>query len=405
MRNQKRLLNQDIILSTIVLLLIVATFVLPDLYQTPYGRNVARAKARVVSIDNSALEYYGVITAGAQSMQVEILNGEYKGQVTEATNILLGKMETDKMFLEGDTVLLVLDNVENGKVVAATAYDHFRISTEVLLIALFIALLTAFAGWRGIRSVLAFLFTVMIIWKLLLPGILLGKDPLLIALISVTIITAVTLFMVAGVNKTAVVAFLGSVLGIILTMTLSLILLPVFKLHGAIQPFSETLLFMGFEILNLSRLFIAAIFIGASGAVLDVAIDVATAMNEVIEKRPDLSFKELVASGLAVGRNMTSTMVTTLLMAYVSGYMALLMVFILQGIPPVYLVNTNYVASEILKTVVGSFGLVAVAPFTALVGGLIFLNTPREVDDERETESVSARSKPAAGENWSGSAD
>jgi uncharacterized membrane protein len=68
---------------------------------------------------------------------------------------------------------------------------------------------------------------------------------------------------------------------------------------------------------------------------------------------------------------MTSTMVTTLLMAYASGYMALLMVFMAQGVPPLYLLNTNYVAAEILKTVVGSFGLIAVAPFTALVGGFI----------------------------------
>ncbi len=398
MKNKKIRLNQDAIFSIIVLLLIVMMFVLPDLYQTPFGRNTERAKGRIVSVDNTNLEHYGVITAGSQSMSVEILNTKYKGQITDASNILLGKMETDKMFLEGDTVFLVLDKIENGKVVSSTAYDHFRINLEIILVGLFAAGLIAFAGWRGVRSILAFLFTVMIIWKLLLPGILLGKDPLLVALLSVTIITAVTLFMVAGINRTAVVAFLGSLLGILLTITLSLVLLPAFKLHGAIQPFSETLLFMGFEVLNLARLFIAAVFIGASGAVLDVAIDVATAMNEVIEKRPDLNFKELVASGLSVGRNMTSTMVTTLLMAYVSSYMALLMVFILQGIPPVYLVNTNYLASEILKTVVGCFGLVAVAPFTALVGGFVFLNkSKREVNDDERAKSVFAGSEPGTG--------
>jgi uncharacterized membrane protein len=281
-------------------------------------------------------------------------------------------METDKIFLEGDTVFLVLDKIENGQVVNATAYDHYRISYEVIILLCFMALLIAFAGWRGVRSILAFLFTIVIMWKVLLPGILMGKDPLAISLVTVTIVTAVTLTLVAGLNKTALVAFIGSLLGILLTLGLSLVLLPLFKLHGAIQPFSETLLYMGFEILNLTRLFIAAIFIGASGAVLDVAIDVSTSMNEVIEKRPDLTAKELIASGFSVGRNMTSTMVTTLLMAYISGYMALLMVFMAQGTPPIYLVNTNYVAAEILKTVVGSFGLVTVAPFTAVVGGFIF---------------------------------
>lgn len=365
-------LNQEIIFSLIIVLSIVAMLIMPDLYVSPFGRNVERAKARVLSVDNSHLEYYGVVTSGSQSLQVEILNSQYKGQIVDASNVLLGKMETDKVFLEGDTVFLVLDKVENGQVVNATAYDHFRISYELIVLLCFMALLIAFAGWRGLRSILAFSFTIVIMWKLLLPGILAGKDPVIISLITVTIVTAVTLFLVAGLNKTALVAFIGSLLGILLTLGLSLLLLPAFKLHGAIQPFSETLLYMGFEIMNLTRLFVAAVFIGASGAVLDVAIDVSTAMHEVIEKRPDLNFKELVASGFSVGRNMTSTMVTTLLMAYISGYMALLMVFMAQGVPPIYLVNTNYVAAEILKTVVGSFGLVTVAPFTALVGGFIF---------------------------------
>jgi len=345
----------------------------PDFYESPFGHNVERARARVLSVDNSALEYYGVVTAGSQSVQVEILNTDYKGQIVTATNILLGKMETDKLFLQGDLVFLVLDKVENGQVINATAYDHYRIHVEIILVILFAILLIAFAGWRGVRSILAFAFTVIIIWKLLLPVILIGKDPVIIAFIVVTIITAVTIFLVAGITKTAIVAFTGSLLGILLTLILSLVLMPYFKLHGAVQPFSETLLFMGFEILNLTRLYIAAIFIGASGAVLDVAIDVATAMNEVVEKRPDINFKELLKSGFTVGRNMTSTMVTTLLMAYVSGYLSLLMVFMAQGVQPIYMINTNYVASEILKTVVGSFGLVTVAPFTALIGSFIFL--------------------------------
>lgn len=370
---RKKVNKKEIIFSMFILVLILILLIMPDLYQSPYGRNVQRAKARIVSVDNSQLEYYGVITAGVQSMQAEILNTEYKGQVVNATNTLLGKMETDKLFLEGDTVFLVLDKIEAGQIINATAYDHYRLQLEIVLLILFAVLLIAFAGWRGLRSILSFVFTIVIIWKLMLPGILMEKDPVLIAFITVILITAVTIFLVAGINKTAIVAFLGSLLGILLTLVLSLVLLPSFKLHGAIQAFSETLLFMGFEVLNLSRLFIAAIFIGASGAVLDVAIDVATAMNEVIEKRPDLSFQELVASGFAVGRNMTSTMVTTLMMAYVSGYMSLLMVFMAQGVQPIYMVNTNYVASEILKTVVGSFGLVAVAPFTALVGGLVFV--------------------------------
>ncbi|MEZ4526592.1 MAG: YibE/F family protein [Desulfobacterales bacterium] len=227
---------------------------------------------------------------------------------------------------------------------------------------------------------LSFFFAVLIIWKIMLPGILTGYDPVWIAFAVVTAISAVTLFLVAGNIKTAMVAWIGSLLGILLTTGISMLLFEHFRLHGAVLPFSETLLYSGFDSLNLEKLFVAAVFLGASGAVIDVAIDVAAAMYEVAHKRPDLSVKELTKSGFAVGRAMVSTMVTTLLMAYLSGYMALLMVLLSKEIPPVQILNLNFIAAEVLKTVVGSFGLVTVAPFTAIVGGILYAKRSQEYE-------------------------
>ncbi|MFZ5916510.1 MAG: YibE/F family protein [Chloroflexota bacterium] len=369
----KRRLGRDAALSGLVLVLSVALLVLPAGFESPFAQKVSRVRGQVLEVDNSLIQQFGIVKAGSQVLIVKILNGPYEGQQVEASNNLIGKMETDKMFQVGDIAFLVLDAVEEGRAVSATAYDHYRLNIELLLVVLFAVLMIGFAGWGGVRALLSFFFALLLMWKVLFPNILLGKDPVLIALAVVTGITAVTLYLVAGVNKTAWVALLGSLLGILLTTALAMILLPAFRLHGAIQPFTETLLYSGFEHLNLTRVFLAAIFIGASGAVLDVAIDVSTAMSEVIQKRPDLARRELITSGFVVGRNMTSTMVTTLLMAYASGYMALLMVFMAQGIPPLFLLNTNYLAAEILKTIVGSFGLVTVAPFTAIVGGFIYV--------------------------------
>ncbi len=381
--------NRDIALVLVILLISAALIAFPSGYESAFGKDVERARARILQVDNTEIQKFGIVSTGTQVLKVRILEGAYKGQEVPATNTLLGKMETDKMFGVGDQAFLVLDDVEDGRVLQATAYDHYRLTIELVLVVLFAALLISFAGWGGVKALLSFAFAVLVMWKALLPSILLGRDPVWISLGVVTIITAATLYLVAGVNKIALVALVGSLLGILLTIGLALLLLPPFRLHGAIQPFSETLLYSGFDHLNLTRVFLAAIFIGASGAVLDVAIDVSTSMNEVIEKRPDLPRRELIGSGFNVGRNMTSTMVTTLLMAYASGYMALLMVFIAQGIPPLYLLNTNYVAAEILKTIVGSLGLVTVAPFTAIVGGFIYVGG--RFAHEKNVESGTAR--------------
>jgi uncharacterized membrane protein len=385
-------LNRDVILVLVILAFSIALLIAPSGYESAFGKDVVRARGHILEVDNSHIQTFGIVSTGEQILRVRVLEGTYTGQEVEAGNVLVGKMETDKMFKAGDIAFLVLD-FDGDELFAATAYDHYRLDVELLLVVLFAALIIGFSGWGGVKALLSFVFALLLMWKILFPNVLLGRDPILIALAVVALITTATLYLVAGVNKTALVALLGSLLGILLTVGLAQILLPQFHLHGAVQPFSETLLYSGFEHLNLTRVFLAAIFVGASGAVLDVAIDVATAMSEVINKRPDLSRKELIRSGFVVGRNMTSTMVTTLLMAYASGYMALLMVFLAQGIPPLYLLNTNYVAAEILKTVVGSFGLVTVAPFTAIVGGLIYVKK-KEVIVEHEQKQGLAEPHP-----------
>jgi uncharacterized membrane protein len=95
-------------------------------------------------------------------------------------------------------------------------------------------------------------------------------------------------------------------------------------------------------------------------------------MYEVVRRKPDIAFKDALQSGMHVGRAVLGTMTTTLLLAYSGGYITLLMVFMAQGVPLANLFNLNYVAAEVLHTLVGSFGLVTVAPFTALTGAFIF---------------------------------
>ncbi len=374
--NGARRVRTDLFFVALVLVILGLLFVAPSFYESPYAQTTLRSRGRVLAADNSLVQQYNIVRAGSQVLQVEITKGEYAGQVVTAGNDLIGKMETDKMFQEGDEVYLVL-SVRGGEIKQATAYDHYRLDVELALFALFALLLIGFAGWTGVRALVSFLFAIMMIWKVLLPAILAGYDPILVSFAVVACLTAVTLTLVAGANRTALVAILGALLGLTLTCALAMLLLSPFHLHGAVLPYSETLLYSGYADMNLSRLFVAAIFVGASGAVMDLSIDVAAAMAEVAEKRPDLSFGEMVRSGFSVGRAMTGTMVTTLLMAYIASYMALLMVFLAQGVPPLNILNTNYVAAEILRTLVGSFGLVTVAPFTALVGGIALVGWPR----------------------------
>ena len=137
------------------------------------------------------------------------------------------------------------------------------------------------------------------------------------------------------------------------------------------MPNSESLLYSGYQGLNLTRIFMASIFIGSSGAVMDLSVDITSAVKEVVDKKPGMGWREAARSGMNVGRAAMGTMTTTLLLAYSGGYVALLMVFMAQGTPVWNILNYKYVASEIIDTIVGSFGLVTVAPFTAVTSGYL----------------------------------
>ena len=128
-----------------------------------------------------------------------------------------------------------------------------------------------------------------------------------------------------------------------------------------------------FAQLDLSKIFFAGIFLASSGAMMDVAVDIAVAVGELADKKPDLTRAQAIASGMNVGRAVVGTMTTTLLLAYSGSFTALMMVFIAQGTPAVNILNLTYIAAEILHTMVGSLGVVLVAPFTALLSGWLLV--------------------------------
>ncbi len=185
------------------------------------------------------------------------------------------------------------------------------------------------------------------------------------------ILTVIIIALVYGFDRRCAAAVSGSFLGIVFTCILGIIFTDMFKIHGAVMDYSESLLYSGYSYLNLTQIFMASIFIGASGAIMDLAVDITSAVHEVVEKRPDLSWFEAMRSGMNVGRSAMGTMTTTLLFAYSGGYVALLMVFMAQGTPMSSIFNYKYVAAEIIHTIIGSFGLVTVAPFTALCAGVL----------------------------------
>ncbi|MBN2341631.1 MAG: YibE/F family protein [Deltaproteobacteria bacterium] len=328
-------------------------------------------KVTVEKVDHSELHTHGVTQSGTQRVTVRILEGTHKGKTAIAENYLIGKLEIDKVYDPGDIALATVKH-RNGRILAVTLHDHYRIHIECILFGAFFISIILIAGKTGARAVLTFVFTAIFLWKVLFPAFLRGWDPIWVSVAAMTILSAVIIFGVAGFERKGAVAFGGTIGGILVTCGLSLLFGSFFNLPGAVRPFSETLLHTGFPGMNIERLFLAGIFIASSGAVMDVGMDISASMNELFEKKVRLTFHDRFRSGMAVGKAVIGTMTTTLLLAYTGGYTAMFMVYMANGTPIVQMLNIQYIAAEMLHTLVGSFGLVTVAPLTALFGAVMF---------------------------------
>ena len=374
MRNSKELRhywNANVILVFFLLVLCTVLWFLPSGFEerVPKGSHLARGK--VVAVDDSAVRRAVLIKYGHQNLTVNLLNGPLEGRETQAFNQLTGKLELDQFYVEGDTILVEY-SLKDGKIWSAVARGHYRLGVEALLLGLFAFLVIGFGGWTGVKALVSFLFTALMIWKVMVPSFLKGYDPVFIGLGVVLALTGSICFLVGGVNRKGLATFIGSAMGLGLTCILATVFIDLFRLHGAVRPFAEIVLYSGFPHLDLTKIFLAGVFTACSGAVMDLSMDISAAMHEVMASKPDISLKEHIASGMAVGRAVIGTMTTTLLLAYSGSYVTMLMVFMGRGVPMENIFNLNVVSAEIINTVVGSFGLVTVAPFTAVVAGFLY---------------------------------
>jgi uncharacterized membrane protein len=338
---------------------------------------VFRARARVESVDNSDVRTNLIVKTETQILQLRLISGPHKGAQLDGINYLTGKMELDEWYEQGQTILTEYE-LKDGLPAHARPRGIYRLHLQFALIGLFALLLLALAGWTGINAILSFVVSALLLWKLFFPLLLLGWPPLLTGLALTALLTSIITLAVGGISRRGMAAFTGSMLGVLLTCGLAVVFNRAFHLHGAVRPFAETLLYAGYYDLDLTRIFIASVFIASSGAVMDLAMDIATAMDEIKHQHPEITFSQHCLSGLRVGRAVIGTMTTTLLLAYSGSHITMFMLFIARGLPLANIFNTPLVAAEILNILVGSFGLVTVAPFTVLIAGLFYHRGSRQ---------------------------
>lgn len=363
--------KKNVVFILIFFAIIAALLALPTGFEDARQfKDAEKCKVLVEAVDNSSLINTGLIRTGQQVCTVRFLSGKFKMQTAEGWNMLGGSLSQDKLFRPGDKAQAVVHHYD-GEIISVNLIDYYRMDGELLLALAFAVFLVVFARGVGLRSVFSFAITILVLWKILVPLFLKGHNPIFVGLAAVAIMTFVILALVYGFDKKLLSSFCGAMSGIVFAMVLSIICTSSFHIHGAVMANSEALLYSGFQDLNLTQIFMASVCVGASGSVMDLSVDITSAVSEVVRNCPGISRKEAIKSGLTVARAAMGTMTTTLLLAYSGTCIATLMTFMAQGTPVYNILNNNIVAAEIINTIAGSFGLAMTAPLTAVIAGTV----------------------------------
>lgn len=355
-----------------LLIFLTILLLLPTGFDKQLYIHTEGVKAKVLSVDNSNVINTGLFRQGDQRVTIQIETGSYKGQVVDADNMLKGSLAEDKIFVEGDRAWVLIGFNEDGNINFANMVEHYRLNKEIVLIGCFAIIIIFFSGFTGVRTLLSFAFALLSIWKILIPAMLKGFNPIIVALIVGNCLTIITILLVTGFTKRAYAAIISSISCSFATCILAIIFGNYFNIHGAVMDWSESLLYAGFLKLNLTAIFQAGIYLASSGAILDLAVDISSSLDEVVKNNPKITRKNLITSGMNIGKSVVGSQTTTLLFAYMGSYLSVMMVYMAQGTPILNILNSKTIAAEILHTFVGCIGLVLVSPLTSVICGLLF---------------------------------
>ncbi len=323
-------------------------------------------KAKVLTVSASSIEDLPGTSVQSQKQELtaEVLSGSAKGSVVTFTNDFTQLKEGDTFFLR-HTV-----SPTEGREYYAVA-DPYRLPVLVGLLIIFVTLAVLVGGRQGIRGLISLGGSLLLIIYVLLPGIAAGHSPLLVAIGTASLIIIAGSYITHGVNRTTTAAVIGMITTVIVTGFLAWLSVDMGHLSGYT---SEEITYVHFQFngaIDLVGLLLGGILIGLLGVLYDSAIGQAVAVEELMRAGEHLPGREIFSRAMRIGREHIGALVNTLAIAYVGASLPLLLLFSKASASLGYLVNAEVLATEIIRILIGSIGLILAVPVTTLIAVLV----------------------------------
>jgi len=376
-----------------ILLWIFIFFIISSLfyYFIIYNRNssvdndnkeITYVRAKVLEVIDSDLIEEGNIPGvyiGTQELKIEILSGKFKGQKLILTNSRLhGDLVYDVVAEDGMEIVLAVRERE-GQSPSIGVDTYARDKVLYILIFLFIFVLVGVGRIKGLMALISLVITGLLIAFFMLPLMFKGYSPILLAVITASIVIFISLMLIGGFNKKSLAAIIGTSAGVVIAGIISLISGRLTHLTGITGEASEQLIYIvGSFSINIKGIMFAGIIISSLGAVMDVGMSIASVVFEIHNKAPELNKAELFKSGMNVGKDIIGTMANTLILAFAGCSLSIMILLMAYNMPYFRAINLNTVSTEIIQGLSGSIGLILTVPITSIVSALFISNSSRK---------------------------
>lgn len=361
--------------NKILIGLVFLTFLLILIFQN-YGKKeyskystdtLHYEKGKVVEVSLENVEYDSDlgIYLGKQVLQVEMLEGEEKGEKLEVVNYLTN---THSVRAKVDSVLIIdADRPEHMEAYYAV-YNFDRTLPIVSCVGILILAIILIGEGKGVKAIAGLAYSMALIIYLILPAVFSGYSPIILSILCAILSTAVTLLLLNGESKKTAAAILATVVGVCCALVFFVIMSALLHINGTTSAEAEGLILIQQGTgLQVKDVLFAGVLISSLGAIMDVAMSIVSSLYEVARHNQELSARELFASGIEIGKDMIGTMTNTLILAFTGSAFVTLLVFISYQVQFNQLLSSNYLAIEIAQGVCGTFGIVLTVPAASLI--------------------------------------
>ena len=336
-----------------------------------------------------------------QVMNVKVLKGDYAGKVFSVT---YGKnqLRSDNFrFKAGDQIYVMISQSPDGSL-RADYTDYDRSSILLLLLVVFMLAVLAMGRWKGLGSLVSLLISMVIIISYIIPHVLSGQDPVKVSLIGSGILLGISLYMTYGWNLKTHASVISMVISLLITGALTALFVNLSRLNGYGDENALYLIQLSSVQINPQGLLLGGMIIGTLGILDDLVTSQSAAVVEIHSLNPTMGFRQTFLRAIHIGQDHVAATVNTLVLSYTGASLPLLLVFTLAHGSFQYLVNAEVLAEEIVRTLVGSLGLVLAVPISTLVATFIITRQDRlnrlgerrvllgpETSDQTEGEKIS----------------